>query len=200
MILRSARAVFAEHDYHGTSIDRVARQAGVARQLVYSLFGGKDELFIAVVDDSCRSAIDQVTEQMLVSGPSAAPRELIGACVRALFEFIGNRPEDAAILRIAEYGGFGPAKSEVVMARRRIEEGLAETFSVAWQGSSELAPQAARLLALLALSMVEAVGFRQPSEPEWDADATVKFLTEFLLGGMLRLDFRRGEIESFGTA
>ena len=199
LILDSARRVFAEHDYHGTSIDRVAKEAGVARQLVYSLYGGKNELFIAVVDDACEQMIHQMTTGVVL-GPGATPRRLIAGRIKALFDFIDQHPDVAAIIRIAEYGGFGPAKSEVTAGRRRIEEGIAALFSEAWRTDARITPEASRLLGLAALSVVEAVGFRRPSEPAWETTSTIAMLTELLYGGVLRLDERRSEIESFGSA
>jgi AcrR family transcriptional regulator len=195
LILTCARRVFAEHDYHGTSIERVAREAGVARQLVYSLYGGKDELFIAVVDDACLRMIEEMTHGL---GPETPPHELIQSRVGALFDFINANPELAAIIRIAEYGGFGPAKSEVTVGRRRIEDSLAALFADSWRTGTDLAPEAARMLALITLSLVEAVGFRQPGEPTWDTEQTVGFLTEFLFGAIVHLEVRRTELEQFG--
>lgn len=195
-ILNAARTVFAAHDYYGTSIERVAREAGVARQLVYSLFGGKDELFIAVVDDACVRVIETMTTGL---GSDAPARKLIRSRVTALFEIIERQPEIAAIIRIAEYGGFGPAKEEVARGRRRIEDSLASLFSASWgTGLADPTPEASRLLSLISLSMVEAVGFRQPSEPAWDAEGTIDFLTEFILGAVAHLEVRRTDLESFG--
>ncbi|MBI2706035.1 MAG: TetR/AcrR family transcriptional regulator [Actinobacteria bacterium] len=197
MILNSARAVFAAHDYYGTSIERVAREAGVARQLVYSLFGSKDGLFIAVVDDACARVIESMTTRLASDAP---PRELISSRVNALFALIEREPEVAAIIRIAEYGGFGPAKQDVANGRRRIEDSLASLFATAWRGGhANPTPEAARALSLITLSMVEAVGFRQPSEPAWDTGSTIELLTEFIFGAIAHLEVQRAALESFGT-
>src|SRR5829696_6952797 len=52
VVVDAARRVFAREGYNGATIERVAREAGTARSSVYELFAGKDELFVAVVQDS----------------------------------------------------------------------------------------------------------------------------------------------------
>jgi AcrR family transcriptional regulator len=41
---------FAHGGLHGTPVDRIARRVGVAQPYVFSLFGGKRDLFIAAVE------------------------------------------------------------------------------------------------------------------------------------------------------
>lgn len=185
-IIAAARRVFAEHDFHGTTIERVAREAGLARPAVYELFGGKDELFVAVVDDACDQVITSMSRRFLdVAGLPF--RQIVRQGVEGLFEFIADQPDVAAIIRIAEYGGFGPAKAEVLDARRRIEHGLANLFQLGWADFGGIGDDASKIVSLMTLSMVEAVGFRQPSEPTWPAEVTIDVITEFLMGGLSRL-------------
>jgi TetR/AcrR family transcriptional regulator, mexJK operon transcriptional repressor len=54
LILEAARALFHEHGYGDTSMDAVARSAGVSKATVYARFRSKDELFVAVVVDQGR--------------------------------------------------------------------------------------------------------------------------------------------------
>jgi len=49
-ILESASHVFAENDYAAVSIGAVARSAAVSRGTVYNYFGGKEQLYRAVLD------------------------------------------------------------------------------------------------------------------------------------------------------
>jgi AcrR family transcriptional regulator len=50
-IARAAATVFMRGGFDGTSMDDVARQAGVTRLIVYRIFESKDELYRAVLDD-----------------------------------------------------------------------------------------------------------------------------------------------------
>lgn len=50
-LVRTARRVFLEHGFHGASLDEIAERAGYSKGAVYSNFAGKDDLFLAVLDD-----------------------------------------------------------------------------------------------------------------------------------------------------
>jgi TetR/AcrR family transcriptional regulator len=47
MILRSARAEFAARGFAGARVDRIARAAGLNKQLIYYYFGSKQALYAA---------------------------------------------------------------------------------------------------------------------------------------------------------
>jgi len=47
-ILQAAEAVFLEKGFHGASVESVATRAGYTTGAIYSNFGNKDELFLAV--------------------------------------------------------------------------------------------------------------------------------------------------------
>jgi AcrR family transcriptional regulator len=49
-LLASARRVFLERGYHGASVDRIADAAGFSTGVVYSQFGGKADLFLALLE------------------------------------------------------------------------------------------------------------------------------------------------------
>lgn len=50
LLIRAATQVFAEHGFHGASLDQVAALAGFTKGAVYSNFENKDELFVAVLE------------------------------------------------------------------------------------------------------------------------------------------------------
>jgi AcrR family transcriptional regulator len=49
-LLASARRVFLERGYHGASVDQIAEAAGFSTGVVYSQFGGKADLFLALLE------------------------------------------------------------------------------------------------------------------------------------------------------
>jgi AcrR family transcriptional regulator len=50
-LVDAAREVFLERGFHGASLEDISLAAGYTTGAVYSRFGGKDALFLAVLDD-----------------------------------------------------------------------------------------------------------------------------------------------------
>ncbi len=50
LLLAAARGVFLERGYHGASVDQIADAAGFSTGVVYSQFGGKADLFLALLE------------------------------------------------------------------------------------------------------------------------------------------------------
>ncbi len=50
-LVTAAREVFMRRGFHGASLEEISEQAGYTKGAVYSNFSGKDELFLAVLDD-----------------------------------------------------------------------------------------------------------------------------------------------------
>lgn len=53
LIIAAAASLFTEQGYVSTSMDKVAEQAGVSKQTVYSHFGSKEGLFVASIEAKC---------------------------------------------------------------------------------------------------------------------------------------------------
>ena len=70
-LLAAARKVFLAAGYHGASVDAVAGEAGFTIGAVYSQFGGKAELFLALLEQRIDERIEQIRSVMDGSGPAA---------------------------------------------------------------------------------------------------------------------------------
>src|SRR5215472_2732895 len=64
---------FAHGGLHGTPVDRIARQVGVAQPYVFSLFGSKKELFLAAVARAFERVADSFTATAEAFDPATAP-------------------------------------------------------------------------------------------------------------------------------
>lgn len=53
-ILEAARTLFVELGFDATSMDMIARQAGVSKATLYVHFASKDDLLVTLVDEECR--------------------------------------------------------------------------------------------------------------------------------------------------
>src|SRR5437870_3642452 len=57
-LLDAAAEVFARRGFGGASLDEIAEAAGYTKGAVYSNFGSKDQLFLAVLQDRMRSQVE----------------------------------------------------------------------------------------------------------------------------------------------
>lgn len=77
-ILDTARRLFAEHGFEGTSLRQIARETGVDPAMVHHFFKGKDELFALSV------ALPADPEKVLAGVDGYSPEDRAAAIVRAV--------------------------------------------------------------------------------------------------------------------
>lgn len=114
-IVGAAREEFAAMGFHGARVERIARAAGVNKQLLFYYFHSKHGLFEAVV----RAAVDEL-EAALGSGHArrGPPLERLRAALESQFEFLASHPELVALLSQAGRGDvapFAPAIRQLVV-------------------------------------------------------------------------------------
>jgi AcrR family transcriptional regulator len=79
IIVDSGRRLFAKHGYSATTLDRIAREAGVAVQTVYAIFGSKRAILMAMLD-AMDAAVD-VPALVAQIRATADPREQLRLAV-----------------------------------------------------------------------------------------------------------------------
>ncbi|MBE9186658.1 TetR/AcrR family transcriptional regulator [Microcoleus sp. LEGE 07076] len=101
-ILQGAMQEFLTHGYAGTSMDKVAKTAGVSKATVYSHFADKEGLFAALVE--------RLAEEKLVyfPVPETEPAVALRLMATNILEKNRKRPEFMTFVRlvIAESGRF----------------------------------------------------------------------------------------------
>jgi Transcriptional regulator len=60
LLLDAAAAEFSAHGLAGARVDRIAAEAGVNKERIYSYFGNKERLFGAVIEDRLAAVMDAV--------------------------------------------------------------------------------------------------------------------------------------------
>jgi TetR/AcrR family transcriptional regulator len=86
-IMAAARDDFAEHGFDGAKLDRIAKAAGVTKQLVYHYYKSKEELYSVVLDrvsDEVRAMLDDPDYDRL--SPPDAVRVMIERIIQAYRE------------------------------------------------------------------------------------------------------------------
>ncbi|MEV0584388.1 TetR family transcriptional regulator [Nonomuraea sp. NPDC050310] len=88
----SATAEFAAHGLGGTTMERIARRAGINKERLYTYFGDKSKLFAAVLADELNKVAAAVPVEHL-DGPEA-----VGAYAGAVFDYHAAHPELTRLL------------------------------------------------------------------------------------------------------
>ncbi len=124
-LLDAAVGVFARYGFRKTSMDEVARAAGVSRQGLYLQFANKEELF--------REALVYTLSNQLNAGIAALSRtedgleaRLIAACDAWSGRFIGSLGADAADLMCASSSLAGATLSQY---ETRFEQALTDAIA-----------------------------------------------------------------------
>lgn len=177
-ILDAALRCVARWGIAKTTLDDIAREAGVSRATVYRLFpGGKDVLLDALVHDQLRQFFAELTsrleaatdlEELLVAGITTASRALQGHA--ALQFLLANEPE--AVLPHVAFGRF-----DAVL-------GAAADFLAPWLAphtGAELAPRAGEWVTRLVFSYTLAPS---PSFDFTDDGDVRRFVAAYLLPGL----------------
>jgi AcrR family transcriptional regulator len=107
-IATAAAAVFVRGGFDGTSMDDVARQAGVTRLIVYRIFESKDELYRAVLEDVTTDLYHSFEGADTFAGPvhGGVSRLLLGVArrhpdaFRLLWRQAAHEPEFAEIAQV----------------------------------------------------------------------------------------------------
>ncbi|QWF80801.1 TetR/AcrR family transcriptional regulator [Amycolatopsis sp. CA-230715] len=182
LVLAAAREVFAEDGVQGATIERIARSAGVTRQGVYEQFADKAAVFAAVVAEA---------EQLVfakVGAPAAETSELdLKAWARrnyaSMFDFVAENPSAFGVLQEAERIG-DPAMT-------RLRERLAEVYTGEsrrrWRMHGVEPGRADTALVTMYFAMTEALVRLSRAGDAPDREALIDLLTEFTVGGVLRI-------------
>lgn len=171
-----ARSVFAGRGYRTTSMDTIAEEAGVSKPVLYQHFASKQELYLALIDDSALHLAGRV-EAALNSAED--PHERIRATYRAYFDFAISHREEFVILFNSDV--YEPQAQDRL---RTMRAGTVERIVTALQSFTDLDDAEADLLCRTLIGTAEVVIKQFEAMQDIDIDATVDLLTQMSWGGL----------------
>ncbi len=133
-IMAAAAKVFARQGLHGTSLDEVAREAGITKGTIYLYYRGKEDLFLATLREKSAQAFAALERTGQAGGGGDFRRQLAEFIQRA-YRAIGS-PEALPLLQmvLAEAGRFPETAElffrEIILKNNRrlaaaLQEGIA---------------------------------------------------------------------------
>lgn len=123
-IEQAATRVFLRDGYAGTSVDTIAREAGVSKATLYSHFRSKEQLFGSIICQQCgQFVVEAQTSEAFGAGPDLILRKLgqrflkniLSPHVLALFRVVAGEAHRFPALGRTIYEA-GPAPARVALA------------------------------------------------------------------------------------
>ena len=93
-LIATARGLFAERGFDGTSVEEVAARAEVSKPVVYEHFGGKEGLYAVVVDREVRRLLGMMQDALT----AGHPRVLLEQAAFALLDYVEQSSDGFRIL------------------------------------------------------------------------------------------------------
>jgi len=190
-ILDSALAVFSESGYHSSSIDDIAREAGVSKALIYEHFASKQELYADLIARNARELTQRIGAALVgVQLESGSSRLAIG--LDAFFAFVEERRDGWRML----FRDAADPETGAVL-NRMLEQVTAEVTVLISQDPGARALDSAedrralRLLAEMLVGGTQSMANWWTSNPEAPREQMVTIAMDFAWLGLERLS--RGE-------
>ena len=151
-LLDAARRVFVERGYHGASLELVAREAGYTKGAVYSAFGSKGQMFLAVYEREVDERWSRIEREVSEAVASGEPHDFGDEASRDWFDrFRTERAWTLALLEFRLHAARDPElNAQYAAGHRRVVERLAGVIELTAGAGPERAAEVA--LAVVALS------------------------------------------------
>ena len=101
-ILSAAGELFARDGVEAVTMDAVARAAGVSKGTVFSRFGSRAGLAMALLDEAERDLQERLLRGRAPLGPGAEPAQRLGAFLAAYVDLLAGHH---ALIRTSEHEG-----------------------------------------------------------------------------------------------
>ncbi|GAB7029582.1 TetR/AcrR family transcriptional regulator [Streptomyces sp. NPDC021749] len=175
-LIATGRKLFADTSYDALSMDDIARQAGVAKGLIYYYFTNKRGYYLAIIEDAVAELVER----------AGATHDLppVERVQRTVDGYLRYAQHHQAAYRAIVTGGVG-CDAEVMAIRDTVRARLLGTIALGAWGRTDLPPLARTALTGW-LSGVEGVTLDWIAEQEVPRETVVTLLVRGL-GDTLRL-------------
>ncbi|MBV6509631.1 MAG: hypothetical protein JJLCMIEE_02727 [Acidimicrobiales bacterium] len=183
-LLESAAAVFAAKGYHAASLDEIAEAAGFTRGAIYSNFGGKEGLFMALVEHRQQA---MVSEFFGALDPAADRSERLQA-LREVSSRLMPTPSEWALFQEFELFAFRnpELRERLVVAGQKPMTAVARVLQNRCEAAGVEPPLPARDLARLCVGVIAAAAAERALDPESVSDEeiarTLLLVVDFITG------------------
>lgn len=179
---RAAVASFARAGYAGTTVEDVARAAGLEKTILFRRFGTKEGVFRWAVDREAE-VLAGVLVEAYDRGRDVTPFDALREGFAALVDYALSRPEGFRLL-FAPDRGRDDAIAATARVRAMVDDRVEELVRLHLGRAGQPLGASASLVALMIVGAAERVAARCVATPGIDADAVVELLTETFGAGL----------------
>ncbi|MFE5189811.1 TetR/AcrR family transcriptional regulator [Streptomyces sp. NPDC056628] len=174
-LIAIGRKLFADTSYDALSMDDIARQARVAKGLIYYYFQSKRGYYLAIIQES--------VAELVTFAASGGELDPVDRVHRTIDSYLCYAEHNQAAYRTIVSGGVG-FDTEVHSVRDGVREAIIATLAEGAYGRTDIAPLA-RMGLLAWVCSVEGATLDWIDRPELPRD-TMRELLVKTLGGALR--------------
>ena len=156
-LLESALEVFAAQGYHAAAMDDIAVRAGVSKPVLYQHFPGKLDLYLALLEVSCDTIIDNCRQALLSTQDN---KQRVAATMDVFYDYVASETGAFRLVFESDLTNEPNVREQV----ERVTTECAELITQVIAEDTGLPAEASHLLA------VALVGMAQVSARYWLAD------------------------------
>ena len=124
-LLEAALEVFVARGYHAAAMDEIAERAGVSKPVLYQHFPGKQELYLALLDESVEALIETVRAALRSTNDN---RQRVAATFQAYFEFVAARSGTFRLVFESDFANEPAVRERLDHADRKCAEMISEVI------------------------------------------------------------------------
>jgi AcrR family transcriptional regulator len=147
-LLDAAMAVFVARGYHAAAMDEIAERAGVSKPVLYQHFPGKQDLYLALLDESVDRLVEAVTGAIR---STADNRQRVNATFAAYFGYVAEHSGTFKLVFESDFTSEPAVRAKLEDANRI----CADLISKVIQEDAGLADDEAYLLSIGLLGMAQ---------------------------------------------
>jgi len=190
LVLDAAFDLLLEHGYEGTSMDAIARAAGVTKPVVYDCFPSKEELFKALLRREEERVLGAVQAALPDVGDVADVEAVLTGGLTAFLRAVAASPQAYRLIFLGE-GGANAAVARRIQRGRQIQVDAIAELARPWLADRRQGPEleaTARLLGEVVVAIAEAGARALLSEPErWTPELLGDLLGRLAAAGQTQL-------------
>jgi AcrR family transcriptional regulator len=119
-LLDSALRLIARDGFAAASMEAIAREAEIAKTVVYDNFGDLDELLVALFVREQQRTLTELAAIVPVAPVSGEPKEILAGALTALLEAVHDHPDTWRLILLPASGTPPGLRDEVQRHRERL--------------------------------------------------------------------------------